>query len=104
MPIAIRIDDFASFFKWIWTQNNVQINSLTLLDSSDEIRLNLLNESSDDVRAGLLNVLFYFSALLYPNNNSEVIFNHDIWTHIKPCTIVPYIESKEFLIDSHIVK
>lgn len=104
MPIAIRIDDFASFFKWIWTQNNVQINPLTLLDSSDDTRLSLLNNSSDDVRAGLLNVLFYFSAVLYPNTNGDTIFNHDIWTHIKPCNIVPYIEPKEFLIDSHIAK
>lgn len=104
MPIAIRIDDFASFFKWIWTQNNVQINPLTLLNSSDEVCLTLLNEASNDVRGGLLNVLFYFSSLLYPNTNSDVFFNHNIWTHIKPCNIVPYIDYKDFLIDSHIAK
>jgi hypothetical protein len=51
-----------------------------------------------------LNVLFYFSGFLYPNTNSDSVFTHDIWTHIKPCNIVPYIEPKEFLIDSHIVK
>jgi hypothetical protein len=52
----------------------------------------------------LLNVLFYFSSVLYPNTNSDFVFHHAVWTHIKPCNIVPYIESKKFLIDQHIAK
>jgi len=79
MPIAIRVDDFSSFLKWIWMQESLEVKLLPVLNDAQKNNLNILNAASADFRGSLINVILNFAPhLLYPSHEHEVPFVHDV--------------------------
>lgn len=87
MPISIRIDDFSSFLKWVWTQDDLTIKPIKIFDSKDlnSYIFDSLNLNFPSTRAIFLtNAFLWAPHLIYPSNNHNISFYHNIFAHFGP--------------------